>query len=74
MIIIAGIINLVITWKRNMREFALVGAWALVAIAVANWNSETFIKTAAITVSAVLVLSTGIHAYKNRAASPWKSV
>ncbi len=36
MIIVAGIINLIVTWNRNMREYALVGSWALIAIAVAN--------------------------------------
>lgn len=74
MILIAGIINLIITWKRNMREFALVGAWALVAIAVANWDSENYIKSVAIAVAAILFISTSIHAYKNRASSPWKSI
>lgn len=74
MIIIAGIINLIITWKRNMREFGLVGAWALVAIAVANWDSENYIKSVAIAVAAILFISTSIHAYKNRASSPWKSI
>lgn len=72
MIIIAGIINLIITWKRNMREFGLVGAWALVAIAVANWDSEKYIKSVAIAVAAILFINTSIHAYKNRASSPWK--
>jgi hypothetical protein len=38
MIVIAGILNLVMTWNRNMREFALAAAWALIAIAVSNWN------------------------------------
>ena len=54
MIIIAGIINLVVTWRRNMREFALVGVWALAAIAVANWNVSKTVAYAAIAVAAVL--------------------
>lgn len=75
MIIIAGIINLVVTWRRNMREFALVGVWALVAIAVANWEVSQTVASAAIAVAAVLFVSSGYHAFKNRATSPsnkWK--
>lgn len=74
MIVVAGIINFIITWIRNMREFALVGAWALVAIAVANWNSYTAIVITAIVTAAVLLLSSGIHGYKNRKYSPWKKL
>jgi hypothetical protein len=74
MIIVAGIINLIVTWNRNMREYALVGAWALVAIAVANWESATSIVVAAIVVASVLFVSSGIHAYKNRETSPFKKI
>lgn len=74
MIIIAGVINLIVTWKRNMREYALVGAWALVAIAVANWNSKQSIFIAAIGVAVVLVISSGIHAYINRETNPIKNL
>lgn len=70
MIIIAGIINLVVTWRRNMREFALVGAWALAAIAVANWEGSKTVAYAAIAVAAVLVVSSGYHGFKNRNTSP----
>jgi hypothetical protein len=66
MIIVAGVINLFITWNRNMREFALAAAWALIAIAVENWNREQSIKVTAIVVAIVLLLSSGIHSYKNR--------
>jgi len=70
MIIIAGIINMVVTWKRNMREFALMGAWALVAIAVSDWDVSRSVSYAAITVAVVLVVSSGYHGFKNRATSP----
>ena len=74
MILIAGGINLVITWTRNMREFALVGVWALVAIAVANWNDQRVIVIASLAVAALLFISSAIHGYRNRATSPWKKV
>lgn len=70
MIIIAGIINLVVTWKRNMREFALVGAWALIAISVANWDISQTVANTALAVAIILIISSGYHGYINRATGP----
>jgi hypothetical protein len=70
MIVIAGIINLWVTWTRNMREFALVGAWALVAIAIANWGSNEAVKVSALAVAAVLFISSSYHGFINRATNP----
>jgi len=72
MIVVATLVNLTVTWKRNMREFALVGAWALVAIAVANWDSQESIKIIALVAAGILVLSTGIHSFKNKETNPAK--
>lgn len=66
MIVVAGAVNLLMTWKRNMREYALVGAWALIAIAVANGEATPSIVKTAIGVAALLLISSSIHAYKNR--------
>lgn len=66
MICAAGAINLYMTWKRNMREYALVGVWALVAIAVSNRDKEQSVVTAAMTVASILLISITIHAYLNR--------
>ncbi|MEO6893505.1 MAG: hypothetical protein ABI136_00650 [Ginsengibacter sp.] len=74
MILVSGIINLMVTWKRNMREFGLVGCWALVAIAVANWNTDKTIKIIAIVVAIVLLISSSIHGYKNRKTNPWRKI
>ena len=70
MILIATLVNLIVTWKRNMREFALVGVWALIAIAVANWETETTIKAFAIVSAGILTISSGFHTIKNRATNP----
>ncbi len=70
MIIIAGIINVAVTWQRNMREFALVGAWALIAISVANWDISSTVSTSALAVAIVLIVSSGYHGFKNRATNP----
>ena len=74
MIIVAGIVNLLMIWKRNMREFALAGVWALIAIAVANWNDVTSIGYVSVIVAAVLFINISIHGYKNRKSNPWKNV
>jgi hypothetical protein len=70
MILIAGTINLIVTWKRSMREFAMVGVWALVAIAVANWTQNNSIVYTSLAVSIVLFLSSSIHGFRNRATNP----
>jgi hypothetical protein len=71
MILIAGLLNLFVTWTRNMREFALVGAWALIAIAVANESSQPNVSTTALIVAAVLLISSSFHAFKNRKTLPF---
>lgn len=74
MIIIATAINLIITWKRNMREFAMVGAWALIAIGVANNGENTMITYTAFTTAALLIISSCAHAFKNRDTNPVKKM
>lgn len=70
MIIIAGIINLTVTWTRNMREYALVAVWALIAIAVANNGNAISVVYTAIIVAVILFISSGVHAYLNRKTLP----
>lgn len=74
MILLALLVNLLITWKRNMREFALVGAWGLVAVGIANKGTSELIFYTAILAAAILVVSSGIHGYRNREYSPWKKL
>ncbi|TXD51367.1 MULTISPECIES: tryptophan-rich sensory protein [unclassified Polaribacter] len=74
MIVIATAINLSITWKRNMREFALVGAWALIAIGVANNNDNSMIANSAFFTAAILIISSAAHAFKNRSTNPVKKM
>lgn len=61
MIIVAALINILITWKRNMREFTLSGCWALVAIGVANQADHYTIALIAWITAGVIILSTAIH-------------
>ncbi|WP_407557417.1 tryptophan-rich sensory protein [Winogradskyella sp. 4-2091] len=71
LIVIATIINLTVIWKRNMREFALVGAWALVGIGVANKNDNYSIAVFAFIAAAVLMINAAMHGHKNRATNPF---
>lgn len=66
MIVAAGVIYVALMWLRNLRESAMVGVWALVAVAVANWGTTPVIVATALTVSAIILISSGIHAYRNR--------
>lgn len=70
MIFIAGVINLAVTWQRNMREFSLVGAWVLIAICVANWEASPTVTNSALAVAIVLIISSSYHAFKNRVTNP----
>jgi len=67
---IATVINLMVTWIRNMREFALVGAWALIAIYVANNNVNTTVAYTALVAALILIVSSAAHGFKNRKTNP----
>lgn len=64
MIIVAVIINLRAIYDRNLREFALVGAWALIAIAIRNQEMYHNIRDIAYLGAAVLLINVGLHAYR----------
>ncbi|MDX1651840.1 MAG: tryptophan-rich sensory protein [Brumimicrobium sp.] len=67
---LAGILNLFMIYTRNMREFAGVGVWALIAIAVRHWETIPELKWCALTWTVVLLIATGVHGYKNRKTNP----
>jgi hypothetical protein len=69
MIVAAAIIYLLLIYFRNLREAALVGIWALVAIAVKQWQMQPAIVAAAIAAAVVLFVAIAYNAYKNRAPS-----
>lgn len=74
MIIIAAILNLMMIWKRNMREFAAVGVWALIAIYVRHSGTIDSIANTAIISSTFLTLAILAHAFKNRTTNPFKKM
>jgi predicted histidine transporter YuiF (NhaC family) len=66
MIVAATVIYLMLIKTRNMREAAVVGIWALVAIAVKQWQTNNEIVIAALTASAILFVVIVVHGFKNR--------
>ena len=70
MIVVAAIIYLLLIYKRNMREAAGVGIWALIAIAVRHWNEITVISYSALILALIILSAIILHAYKNRKHLP----
>ena len=64
LIIIASIIHLFMTWKKNAPIFALVAVWALVAIAMANKEVSDEIYFTALITAGIIFLSSVIKIFK----------
>lgn len=69
LIIIAFGINQVLIWKRNMREFAVVGAWAFIGIGNANRTNNETLMYVAFVAAIILLICASIHGYQNRGAN-----
>lgn len=63
---VATFINLIVTWRQHMSEFALVGAWGLVAIGIANTERYQSIKQMAFVCAGLLIVSSCLHLMKNK--------
>jgi len=72
MISVAGILNLIMIYTRNMREFALVGVWSIAAIAVRHWDEIATLQWTSVVWAAILTASIMYHAYKNRHEGPFR--
>ncbi len=70
MISVAGLLNLLMIFTRNMREFAAVGVWAIVAIAVRHWGEIPLLQWTSVLWASVLGAAIMVHAYKNRHQGP----
>lgn len=66
LISIASVIHLLMTWKKGAPFFAIVGAWAFVAIAQANRQGNSTLYILAISAAIVLVISSVFYLYKNK--------
>ncbi|TLP76958.1 tryptophan-rich sensory protein [Maribacter sp. ACAM166] len=74
MIIVAVALNLLMIWKRNMREFTAVGIWALFAIYSRHQDAYITIAFTALTGCIILFIAIIAHAYKNRQTNPFKKL
>lgn len=70
MILVATVLNLIIIKTRNMREFAAVGIWALVAIYIRHKDEMETIAYTALAGSVILFLAIAVHGYQNRKTNP----
>lgn len=70
MIVIATILNLIMIRKRNMREFAAVGVWALFAIFIRHKDSMEDIAYTALGGSIIIFIAMAVHGYRNRKTNP----
>ena len=65
-IIVAMTIHLIVIWTRHMTWFTIAGAWALIAIAVANKVNEPEITHAAYVAVAILFINVVVHTYAKK--------
>mgnify|MGYP003630963823 FL=1 len=71
LMLVATLINLVIIYKRSMREFAAVGVWALFAIYIRHQGSIEILAYTALACSAILLSVILVHGYSNRKSNPF---
>ena len=64
LMIIASIIHLLMTWKKNAPVFALVAVWALVAIAMANKEMSQEIYFTALIAAGIVFVSCLVKIFK----------
>ena len=71
LIVIATSLNLILIFTRGMREFAAVGAWALIAIYVRHQLTYETIAITSLTGAIIILVSVFSHAYRNRKINPF---
>ena len=70
MLIVATAINFLIVYRRNMREFALVGVWALFAIYHRHQDQNSTVAWTALGGAVLLLIYISYHGYVNRKSNP----
>lgn len=61
MMAVAGLLSIVITWTRNLREFTAPVIWGLIAIGVANSDVQPAVVMASWIISGIIAISTIVH-------------
>lgn len=74
MIVVAALLNILIIYTRNMREFALVGVWALVAIFYKHQGSQDLIAYTALGAGILVLLNVAYHGFINRKLHPFYKI
>lgn len=70
LITVAVFINMLMINLHNMREFALVGSWALFSIFIRHNGIYDAIAYYALTGAILLFIAAGVHGYKNKETNP----
>ncbi len=70
MLIVAVTINFLIVYRRNMREFALIGIWALFAIYQRHQDDSSTVALTALGGAIFLFVYVSYHGYVNRKSNP----
>ena len=70
MIAVATVLNIAMIYTRNMREFAIVGVWALVAIYVRHLDSESSLAYISLGGAVLIFLNVSYHGFINRKTNP----
>lgn len=63
MIVVAVLVNIWAIHSRNLQEFALVGAWALIAIGIRNQDTFENVSYIAFIGAFTLIVDSGYHAF-----------
>lgn len=71
LLIVVIALNLFMVFKRNMREFAAVGLWALFGIFSRHYGDISAISWTAIIGMAIIFVATSYHAFQNRETMPF---
>lgn len=71
MIVIATALNVVLIFTRGMREFGVVGAWALIAIYVRHQLTHETIAILSLMGAAIILVTVFVHAFRNRKINPF---
>lgn len=71
LIVVTVVINLLMIIRRSMREFALVGAWGLIALYVRHTNEISTLAITALAGAIILIGAAAYQAYLNRKTNPF---
>jgi hypothetical protein len=66
MFAVAALVHIFMIWAYDMRAFALAALWALIAIAVANQNTDGAVFWGAIITTIIIFINIAFHGFRKR--------